>query len=309
MTTDFTLTRRALVAGTPAVAAVAMLPGLAVAQNAVPDVTAVRVHRVTQATPFPVNAYIVEGPDGLVVVDGLLTVTASGLLRQQVNALGKPLRAVLLTHPHPDHYAGIAAVTAGLDVPVVAVAGVNDVVRRDDTLKDEVIGTMFGDEWPSERAFPTQTATEGDVLEFGPSLRFAAMDIGPAESFHDSVFLLEGARPVAFAGDLAYGLMHSYMADNHNPDWRRAMDRLRADLPEDLPLLIGHGAPVTTGFLTWQETYLDVFEAAIRTANWSNPEAATNEVMTRMQDYLPSEELAFFAQLSVTPNAQRLGVL
>jgi glyoxylase-like metal-dependent hydrolase (beta-lactamase superfamily II) len=168
---------------------------------------------------------------------------------------------------------------------------------------------MFGPEWPATRTFPTDTVIEGAQLDFGPGLVFSVMDIGPAESFHDSVFLLDGPRPVAFAGDLAYGLMHPYMADNTNPDWRAALDRLRRELAEDLPLYIGHGAPVTTGFLDWQETYLDLFEAAIRNADWSDGDAATAAVMRRMKDYLPSDDLVFLAQLSVLPNAKRLGML
>jgi glyoxylase-like metal-dependent hydrolase (beta-lactamase superfamily II) len=289
-------------------AAVAASSALAL-PAAAQETTSPRIHRVTQTTPFPVNAYIVEGTDGLVVIDSLLTVAAAAMLRERVDAIGKPLRAALLTHPHPDHYAGLETVTRGLEAPILSVPGVNEVVRRDDAAKDALIGGMFGPEWPATRTFPTDTVIEGAQLDFGPGLVFSVMDIGPAESFHDSVFLLDGPRPVAFAGDLAYGLMHPYMADNTNPDWRAALDRLRRELAEDLPLYIGHGAPVTTGFLDWQETYLDLFEAAIRNADWSDGDAATAAVMRRMKDYLPSDDLVFLAQLSVLPNAKRLGML
>ena len=303
--TPMNLTRRAMLGAPAAVATSSALALPAAAQ----DTTSPRIHRVTQTTPFPVNAYIVEGTDGLVVIDALLTVAASAMLRERVDAIGKPLRAALLTHPHPDHYAGLETVTRGLDAPIVSVPGVNEVVRRDDAAKDALIGGMFGPEWPATRTFPTDTVTEGAQLDFGPGLVFSVMDIGPAESFHDSVFLLDGPRPVVFVGDLAYGLMHPYMADNTNPDWRAALDRLRGELAEDLPLFIGHGAPVTTGFLDWQETYLDLFEAAIRSANWSDRDAATAAVMRRMKDYLPSDDLVLLAQLSVLPNAKRLGML
>jgi len=69
------------------------------------------IHRVEQTTGFPVNAYIVEGPDGLVVVDAMLTQTASLDLRGKVDAIDKPLKGVLLTHSHPDHYAGLGNLT------------------------------------------------------------------------------------------------------------------------------------------------------------------------------------------------------
>jgi glyoxylase-like metal-dependent hydrolase (beta-lactamase superfamily II) len=266
------------------------------------------IHRFDQAIPFPVNAYLIEGREGIVVVDATLTVTSAKGLRRQFDAVGKPLRAVLLTHPHPDHYAGLGILTAGLNVPIVATAGVADVTRRDDGQKNAIIGPMFGDEWPVQRVFPNETATDGDWLDFGPGLRFRVVDIGPAESFHDSLFLLEG-RPAAFVGDLAYGLMHSYMADGENDAWRQAIDRLSHELPEDMVLYVGHGAPTTPGLFAWQRTYLDKFEAALRSADWSDPETATAGVVATMKDYLPTDNLVFLMQLSVEPNARRLGLL
>ena len=134
-------------------------------------------------------------------------------------------------------------------------------------------------------------------------------DIGPAESFHDSMFVLRGAAPQAFIGDLAYGLMHPYMADNHNPDWMRALARLQSELDEDTLLHVGHGATLTPAFLPWQAAYLERFERAIRSADWRDPSGAEAEVIATMQEYLPSEALLLFLQLSIAPNARRLGVL
>jgi glyoxylase-like metal-dependent hydrolase (beta-lactamase superfamily II) len=37
---------------------------------------------------------------------------------------------VLLTHSHPDHYAGLARLVAGDDVPIVAPQGVIDTALR-----------------------------------------------------------------------------------------------------------------------------------------------------------------------------------
>ncbi|WP_159589712.1 MBL fold metallo-hydrolase [Chelativorans xinjiangense] len=283
------------------------LPGAA---RAVADPgSATTVHRFEQAAPFPVNAYIVEGQHGLVVVDSTLTDTSSKALRARVDDIGKPLRVILLTHPHPDHYAGLGNLSAGLDVPIVTVAGVNDVARRDDAEKDALLGGMFGAEWPQNRVFPNQTVADGDRLDFGPGLRFTVRDIGPAESHHDCIFIHEGERPEAFAGDIAYGLMHAYMADDRNPEWKRAIALLQDELPEDMVLHIGHGMPVTPGFLAWQDSYLDRFEAAIANADLSDPDAGAASVVAAMQDFLPNEQLLFLMELSILPNAERLGLL
>jgi glyoxylase-like metal-dependent hydrolase (beta-lactamase superfamily II) len=267
------------------------------------------VHRVDQKQPFPVNAYIVEGADGLVIVDALLTVSASRELRRQADAIGKPIKAVLLTHPHPDHYAGLATVTAGLNVPIVAQAGVDEVVRRDDDQKDMIVGPMFGAEWPKSRVFPNEQVGDGTRLAFGPGLLFRAVDIGPAESHHDSMFILEGDRPAAFIGDLTYDLMHSYMADGEADGWRRAIARFQAELPEDMLLYVGHGAPTTAALLQWQRAYLDKFESAVRAADWQDRTKATETVIGAMKGFLPTDDLVFLMTLSIEPTAKRLGLL
>jgi glyoxylase-like metal-dependent hydrolase (beta-lactamase superfamily II) len=291
-----------------ALAVPVLVPGASFAASTA-AATGTLVHRFDQKRPFPVNAYIVEGPEGLVIVDGTLAVSAARELRRQADAIGKPIKAVLLTHPHPDHYAGLAAVTAGLDVPIIAQADVDDVVRRDDAQKNSIVGPLFGDEWPKQRVFPSQRIADGAKLDFGPGLAFHAVDIGPAESYHDSLFILAGDRPAAFIGDLAYDLMHPYMADGQNEGWRKAIERLQAELPEDMILYVGHGAPTTKALFAWQRVYLDKFEAAIRAADWKDPKQAAGAVVARMKDYLPTEDLLFLTQLSIEPTAKKLGVL
>ena len=64
------------------------------------------IHRF-EASLFPVNAYLVETSTGVIVVDATLGVTDGRALRARVDALKKPLAAVVITHSHPDHYCGV----------------------------------------------------------------------------------------------------------------------------------------------------------------------------------------------------------
>ena len=203
-----------------------------------------------------VNSYIIHGPTGLVVVDGQLTVPDADKVRGVVDAAAAPVAALIVTHPHPDHYAGAARLLAGLDVPIVATAAVDAVIRRDDAEKAAIVGPMMGDAWPDERRFPDLLVESGATIEFG-GVTFSVLDVGPAESDADSLWMID--RTTVFAGDVAYNGMHAYLADGRTKEWLAALDRLATDLDDDAVLYVGHGEPGGKELLRAQRQYVETF--------------------------------------------------
>jgi glyoxylase-like metal-dependent hydrolase (beta-lactamase superfamily II) len=267
-----------------------------------------RIHRhSTGPEGASVNAYLVETSDGLVAVDGTLTVSDGRALRARLEALGKPLLAVLVTHAHPDHYGGIVELVAEDDVPVFASAGVGDVIRRDDAVKEEILRPMFGEEWPRKRTFPDSTVAGGETLELGGA-RFTVLDLGPGESPHDSIWFLGDDRRTVFLGDQAYNGTHAYLADGFYLEWLGHLDRLQQELPADATLQVGHGGPVTPSHFDEQREYIETFLDAVRSADWSQPDTARAAVVERMTRLLTTGELQFLMELSIDPVAARLGV-
>jgi glyoxylase-like metal-dependent hydrolase (beta-lactamase superfamily II) len=269
--------------------------------------TEVRVHRHV-ASAMPVNAYLVETPGGVAVVDSTLTVSDARALRQRADDLDKPLRAVLITHAHPDHYGGSVELVGSHDIPIVAATGVDAVIRRDDEIKEGIIRPMFGEEWPRERRFPNRTLSDGESISFD-GVPFTLMDLGPGESPHDSIWLVGDERLIAFAGDTAYQHMHSYLADGYWEQWLANIGRLRSELAPGADLHFGHGDPGATDPLDWQEGYINSFIEAISEADWSDRDAAKDHVIGRMTEYLPTGDLQFLMELSIEPVATKLGLV
>ena len=271
--------------------------------------TEIRIHRHSSgpAGAF-VNAYLVETQEGVVAVDGTLTVSDSRALRAELEGLGKPLLAVLVTHAHPDHYGGIVELVADDEVPVVATAGVDAVIRRDDALKEEILRPMFGDEWPRERMFPSRIVSDGDTVDLGGT-SFMVLDLGPGESPHDSVWFLGGDRRTVFLGDQVYDRKHAYLADGFFEEWLGHLDRLQRELPADATLHIGHGGPVKPARFDEQRRYIETFVDAVRNADWAQPDDARAAVVERMTTLLPTDELRFLMELSIDPVAAGLGIV
>lgn len=266
-------------------------------------------HRIeSKVGGTPVNAYLVEGERQVVAIDGTLTVSGGRALRKRIEAVGKPMAALLLTHAHPDHYGGAAEAIAGRATPIIATAGVDAAIRRDDQAKEEILRPMFGDEWPRERAFPTRLVEPGQELAFG-DIELAVRDLGPGESPHDSIWLLGENRTTVFCGDQAYNHMHCYLADGHWESWLANLDRLAADLPAGVTLLPGHGDRGRRELLDWQRGYIERFVEAVGAGDWSDPERAKLGIAEAMGAYLRRDDLRFLMELSIEPAAAELGLL
>jgi glyoxylase-like metal-dependent hydrolase (beta-lactamase superfamily II) len=255
-----------------------------------------------------VNAYLVETTNGVVAVDGLLTVSAAKEMRAGLERLGKPLLAALVTHSHPDHYVGLGELLAGYDVPIVAPQGVIDTIAADDATKDQIIGPMFGDEWPTNRVFPNTPIGDGHSLTVD-EVTFTVIDLGPSESPHDSPWLMGEDEKKVFLGDQIYDHTHCYLADGFYAEWLANIEQLRARFPEDAIFYIGHGGPVGGDMWDWQRGYIELFADTVSNADWSDPEQAKAAVVAEMKAYEPSDELQFLMELSIEPLAAKLGLV
>jgi glyoxylase-like metal-dependent hydrolase (beta-lactamase superfamily II) len=259
-------------------------------------------------TGFFVNAYLVETPAGIVVVDGTLTVSDSRAVRAKLEAIGKPLLAVLVTHPHPDHYAGVAAVVAGDDVPVVSAASVDRIIRRDDVARDQVVGGLIGAEWPANRMFPNQTLADGESVTFG-DVEFTLRDTGEGESGADTYWTASALPGVVFTGDLIYPFLDSYNADGFSGRWLAKIDRLESEFGGAALLYPGHGGAATPAALGWQRRYLEQLRETVRSLANGQPtltDAQKAEAKQRMDEFVPDQRLEFFVEISLDPVAAEL---
>jgi glyoxylase-like metal-dependent hydrolase (beta-lactamase superfamily II) len=254
-----------------------------------------------------VNAYLVETESSVVAVDSLLTVSESKALRAGLEQLGKPLRAVLLTQSHPDHYGGLTELVAADDVPIVAPQGVIDVIARDDEAKEEILRPMFGDEWAPERTFPNTPIRDGESLTFDEAT-FTVIDLGPSESPHDSPWVLGRDERIVFLGDQIYDHKHCFLADGFHEQWLENIEILRDRFPSDAVFHIGHGGPASPADWDWQRSYIETFLDAVEAADWSRPEQAHTEIVAEMKRFLPTDELLFLMELSIEPVATQLGL-
>ena len=253
-----------------------------------------------------VNAFLVETDAGVVAIDSLLTVSESRAMRAGLERLGKPLRAVLLTQSHPDHYGGLTELVAGDDVPIVAPQGVIDVIARDDEAKEQILRPMFGSEWATKRTFPNTPVRDAETLTFD-DVAFTVIDLGPASPRTTARGCsARRTRRLPRRSDLRPQALLSRrrlllaLARQHRNAPRA--------VPSDAVFHVGHGGPVDPSAGTGSATYIETFLGAVAAADWANPELAHAAVVAEMTRYLPTDELQFLMELSIEPVAAQLGL-
>ena len=255
---------------------------------------------------FRVNSYLVETPKGVVAVDAPFTVSEAKQLRAKLDALKKPLLAVLVTHPHPDHVNGIAVLINHTQAKVISLANVDRTLRAIDAPKRAYWKPIYKDEYPDFTVFPTDVAKDGDTLTFD-GVRFTARDLGQGESDAETVWVLGGEA--AFTGDLVMNRVHPWLAEGHSAAWTQSLEKAQGLLKGVTTVYPGHGEKGTLETLAWQKSYLEKYRAAVRELSGGKAtltDAQKKELSAKMEQVIANAPLAMLVGMSADAVAAEL---
>ena len=146
-------------------------------------------------------------------------------------------------------------------------------------------------------------------MEFD-GVTYRVYELGPGgDSDANSVWIAEGGPRVAFTGDLVFNGTHSYMADGYILAWLANIESARALLADVEKIYPGHGPEASPGLLEAQKAYLLTYCAVVKELSGGEPalaEAAKEELVARMEKYLPNAPLTFMIGLSADAVAAEL---
>jgi glyoxylase-like metal-dependent hydrolase (beta-lactamase superfamily II) len=270
----------------------------------------VQIHTYTSGElGLYVNAYLVETDHGVVVIDGTLTVSDSKALRARIDALAKPILAVLLTHAHPDHVAGVTTIVgAADDTPIIALESVARLMRATEQAKHAQWAPVFGKEWITRWIYPNQLVTDGATVTFD-GVTYRVHDFGPGGDCDANALWLIDGEVAAFVGDLVFSATHCYLADGQILRWLTNLERLRDLLDDGATLYPGHGPAGSRELIDQQRDYLLAYATAVTRlldSTTTFDPAAPEALVASMERYRPEAPLSFMIGLSASAVAAEL---
>jgi glyoxylase-like metal-dependent hydrolase (beta-lactamase superfamily II) len=194
---------------------------------------------------FMSNAGFVVTGDGVVVFDALASPPLAEKLLGLIRAITPlPIRRVIVSHYHADHYYGLQVFKAqGAEIWAHRAAeGATRTEGAAERLaqRKEALFPWVDD---STRLLEADRFLPGDTdFELG-GVHFALRHVGPAHSDEDLAMLVQ-EDGVLYAGDLVFRGRVPFVGDADSRAWIAALDKLIALDPK--VLVPGHGAPSTT---------------------------------------------------------------
>ncbi|MDH6522016.1 glyoxylase-like metal-dependent hydrolase (beta-lactamase superfamily II) [Streptomyces sp. SAI-135] len=218
----------------------------------------------------PTASTLIHGKRDAVLVDPLMTLEESRALADWVEASGKNLTTIYVTHAHGDHFFGAPVLLDRFPgARLVATAGV--AARMEVQYGRRWFHGFWDPRFPGQIASRRVTAEplgDGNVIELeGHLLR--AFDLGHTDTDGSSALHVPSSG-LTVAGDAVYGDVHLYLAESQSggrQHWLDALDTLERLQPT--AVVSGHkrdGDPDSPEDIERTRRYIHQFDAAAKKA-------------------------------------------
>lgn len=264
-----------------------------------PPRAALQLEVYTSSDAYNVNTTIIYGATEAILVDVQLQNSEAAKVADRVSQLGRRLKAILITHPHPDHYDGIEVLLQRFPgTPVyMGSAGIAEFKR---TIATNLAGlqaflkTNAPDSVPTPGALPSTMPLTADGQEIDVTTDLPGDVVGAASN---SFVWIPSLRAIV-AGDLVFDHVHLWLVDSDaktRAGWQASLRRLAALHPR--VVIGGHQTtrgvvPTNADAIALTGQYITDFEAARATS------ADANALRASMMQKYPEWAITLFLERS-----------
>jgi glyoxylase-like metal-dependent hydrolase (beta-lactamase superfamily II) len=260
---------------------------------------AVAVRRFSASEPGAwSNSYLLSAGEEALLFDVFQLRTDAERLADSVNASGKQLTKIWISHAHPDHFLQLDLILDRFpEVEVLTTPNVLGDLKADGPWMFDLLKGKLGPEGPGRLVEPT--AIESNNLPLGP-VELEIVEFGPGEAKHHACVVLAD-RDAIVASDLIYSGTHLYLQEHNLEGWLARLDELEQLAAQRGLRTIhpGHGPAGGLSLIQGTREYLQAFASAIETAN---VDSAREAILSRFPDHRVQQFLDVFSLPAYLPS-------
>jgi glyoxylase-like metal-dependent hydrolase (beta-lactamase superfamily II) len=217
---------------------------------------AIKVGRYSWDGPGSVNTHWIETPTSIIVIDVQRDLTHAREALEAIRRIGKPVSTILVTHGHPDHYAGIPLFQREFPGLTVWSSGeTRDTIAQDRFGFNALLQKLTPGEFPNPVVAPDRIFADNATLTID-GVTIVTREMGRGDANSSTAFYLPATGDL-FAGDILLTRMHLFFIEQASSEWRAQLDRAAILFPHARQAHPGHGEPGTpTALFAQQREYI-----------------------------------------------------
>jgi glyoxylase-like metal-dependent hydrolase (beta-lactamase superfamily II) len=222
-----------------------------------------QIHNYTSLPPGPVNSWIIESKNGVVVIDTQRQLSEGKNVLEEAKKINKPILGVIITHPHPDHINGAEALLNGTaNVPIYSTQSTFDIMKNDKGGLIALSKQILGNDYSNQTILPNNIVKSGKNITID-EITYNFEDIGPGEA-GDMTLIYLPSQKILFTGDVVNNRMHSFLAEGRSSEWIKQIEYIMQNYSNAEILFPGHGqsGPPKT-LLDEQLNYINTFRSLV----------------------------------------------
>jgi glyoxylase-like metal-dependent hydrolase (beta-lactamase superfamily II) len=237
--------------------------------------------RIFTSSPngYSVNSTLVYGDKDAILIDSQFLLSEAHRLAAMILESGKNLTTVYITHPHPDHYFGLAVIHQAFpNAKLVALPATVAGIKAGWGPRYKFWSATYGNNLPADPVIPEEL--EGNTLALeGNTLEIVGGLTGDTPKNNSYVWI--PSMKAVVAGDIVFSGSHFTVPKIHD-EWLQTLDRIAALHP--VIVIAGHqkaGAPTDASTIEFMKQYMRDFDESAASSK------SADELRAKMKDHYP----------------------